>query len=535
MTTTAETPGAASALHANANACAPTGPRSRFLSRLSLVAIACASLAACGTGDDPGVVAEAGSATAPVVFESGMALELGEASVRQAGPGSAIPSKATTVARMDNLDNRPDTTSSNRLAANGSNPASAASPVADPAPANPAPPVAMGGGGNASATAQVSSSSGTPSKARRSARPTGSSSGPNSTPVSAESTDNTPVSAGSNATSTERDSSGSSDSANASDQPQRSNSADDSGASEASGAPPAPAPVATAHANRPFAADSPWNQPIPANATYRASDPRTSSLRSAGTFGVNSSQWTIWVWQAKASDPLVTVDVSVRHLTSSGNANAGKVTIRMPANAHADPELDSHMTILDPDGKHAHEFWYAKKSGGSFTAVSYAKIPLDGSGVNVSGYASHNSDYLTYGWGATRAYGGSQLGGLIRKGEVTQGSIEHAIAVAIPARYLGGRAVWPATSDDQSSDYAGVIPMGTRFAIPPSVNVESLGLSPAHLRLARALQKYGLIVVDKSGSPCMYAEGLEAQADGNALNANRSQVALLQSLLTVVE
>ncbi len=289
------------------------------------------------------------------------------------------------------------------------------------------------------------------------------------------------------------------------------------------------------YASRPFAADSPWNQPIPANATYRKSDARTSAIRSAGTFGVNSSKWTIWVWQAKASDPLVTVDVSVRHLTSSGNANAGKVTIRMPANAHADPELDSHMTILDPDGKHAHEFWYAKKSGGSFTAVSYAKIPLDGSGVNVSGYASHNSDYLTYGWGATRAYGGSQLGGLIRKGEVTQGSIEHAIAVAIPARYLGGRAVWPATSDDQSSDYAGVIPMGTRFAIPPSVNVESLGLSPAHLRLARALQKYGLIVVDKSGSPCMYAEGLEAQADGNALNANRSQVALLQSLLTVVE
>ncbi|MEB2320556.1 MAG: hypothetical protein OZ935_18080, partial [Pseudomonadota bacterium] len=132
-------------------------------------------------------------------------------------------------------------------------------------------------------------------------------------------------------------------------------------------------------------------------------------------------------------------------------------------------------------------------------------------------------------------YGGSQLGGLIRKGEITQGPIEHAIAVALPARYLGGRAVWPATSDDQSSDYAGVIPMGTRFAIPPDINLDSLGLSPAHLRLAKALQKYGLIVVDKSGSPCMYAEGLEAQADGHALNANMSQMALIHSLLTVVE
>ncbi len=286
---------------------------------------------------------------------------------------------------------------------------------------------------------------------------------------------------------------------------------------------------------RPFASDSPWNAPIPADATYRESDPRTKSLRSAGAFGVNSSQWTIWVWNAKESDPLTTINVSVRNLTSSGNANEGNVTIRMPANAHPDPANDAHMTVIDPDGKHAHEFWYVKKRDGKWTAVSYAKVPLDGSGVNISGYASHNSNYLTYGWGATRAYGGSQLGGLIRKGEATQGAIEHAIAVAVPAKYLGGRAVWPATSDDQSPDYAGVIPMGTRFAIPPSVNVEALGLSPAHLRLARALQKYGLIVVDKSGSPCMYAEGLEGQADGHALNGNRAQMELLTSLLTVVE
>jgi len=258
-------------------------------------------------------------------------------------------------------------------------------------------------------------------------------------------------------------------------------------------------------------------------------------MRGAPTFGTNASKWTIWIWQAKESDPLVSVSVSVRHLTSSGSANAGTVTIRIPANAHADPELDSHMTILDPDGKHAHEFWYAKKSGSSFTAVSYAKVPLDSSGVNISGYASHNSNYLTYGWGATRAYGGSQIAGLIRKGEVTQGPIEHAIAVAIPARYLGGRAVWPATSDDQSPDYAGPIPMGTRFAIPPDVNVENLGLSPAYLRLARALQKYGMIVVDKSGSPCMYSEALTAQADGNALNANRGHMATLQKLLVAVD
>lgn len=290
------------------------------------------------------------------------------------------------------------------------------------------------------------------------------------------------------------------------------------------------------YASRPFAADSPWNAPIPVTATYRANDPRTTAIRSTGAFGTNTRQWTIWVWKAEASDPSVTIDVSVRNLSGAGgDANAGTVQLALPPGAHPDPANDSHMVVVDPDRRHAHEFWYAKKSGTGYTAVSYAKVPLDGSGVDISGYASHNSEYLTYGWGATRAYGGSSLGGLIRKGELTGGPIEHAIAVAIPARYLGGRAVWPATSDDQSSDYAGNIPMGTRFAIPPEVKVESLGLSPAHERLARALQRYGAIVVDKSGAPCMYAEGSEAQAEGDALNASMSQMATIHGLLTVVD
>src|SRR5690606_176752 len=123
VTTTAATPSTASA-----KACAPIGLRSRFLSRLSFVAIACASLAACGTGDDPGLVAEAGSAAAPAALESGMALELDEASIRQAGPGSASPSKTMTVARTNRHS---DTTASNRSSTGNSNPVDTAPQVAD--------------------------------------------------------------------------------------------------------------------------------------------------------------------------------------------------------------------------------------------------------------------------------------------------------------------------------------------------------------------------------------------------------------------
>lgn len=314
-------------------------------------------------------------------------------------------------------------------------------------------------------------------------------------------------------------------------------------------------------AERPFSNDSPWNQLIPANATYRsAGDPRTVMMRNLGRIWVNTDKWTMWVWQAKSTDPLVSIHVSSRNLDANKNdpwPQEGTVQIRMPADAHPDPTTftsfdawgdtdhrDAHMTIIDPDGKHAHEFWQARKDNGTgaIKAVSYVRVPLEELGVNISGPITqeltgsyYNPAFLSYGWGATRAYGGSNLGGLIRKDEVTKGPIKHAIAIALPPSSLKRGSVWPATDDDQSSSYSGPIPMGTRFAIPRSVDLQSLGLSPAHLRLAQALQDYGAIVVDKANGFVMYSEGSQAQADGNALNANGKQMDLLQSLLTVVE
>jgi hypothetical protein len=314
-------------------------------------------------------------------------------------------------------------------------------------------------------------------------------------------------------------------------------------------------------AEHPFSSESPWNAPIPQSATYASNnDPRTTEIRGAGGIHVNTDRWTMWVWQAKTTDPLVAINVSTRNLGYNQNdprPREGTVEIRLPANAHPDPatytgldvwgdtdERDAHMTVIDPDGKHAHEFWLVKKNAqtGDIRAVSYARVPLEGLGVNISGPITqqltgnyYNPAFLSYGWAATRAYGGSNMGGLIRRGEVTEGPINHAIAIALPPTCLKSGSVWPATSDDQSPDYSGEIPMGTRFAIPRTVNLETLGLSAAHLRLGRALQEYGAIVVDKAGGFVMYSEGSEAQADGNALNSRKTDMTKLQERLTAVE
>lgn len=86
-------------------------------------------------------------------------------------------------------------------------------------------------------------------------------------------------------------------------------------------------------------------------------------------------------------------------------------------------------------------------------------------------------------------------------------TVETTISTSSTTLALGGTTqsakqarqfVWPSTTCDSGSVsqgnatfYNGIIPLGTFFAIPPAVDLNSLGLTAGGLMLARALQKYG--------------------------------------------
>jgi hypothetical protein len=104
--------------------------------------------------------------------------------------------------------------------------------------------------------------------------------------------------------------------------------------------------------------------------------------------------------------------------------------------------------------------------------------------------------------------------GLLRGQEVnTPGyKIQHALQIALDAKGACGmmiknQVVWPAVSTDgfcrDSRFCRGNIPYGALLALPPNVNIGSLGLSEPGKRLAEALQKYGTYVVDNSLCPVM--------------------------------
>src|SRR3712207_128747 len=50
------------------------------------------------------------------------------------------------------------------------------------------------------------------------------------------------------------------------------------------------------------------------------------------------------------------------------------------------------------------------------------------------------------------------------------------------------------------------IPEGTRFRLPASLNIDALGLPPMTAAMAKAVQKYGMVVRDRAGAVTFYGE-----------------------------
>ena len=65
---------------------------------------------------------------------------------------------------------------------------------------------------------------------------------------------------------------------------------------------------------------------------------------------------------------------------------------------------------------------------------------------------------------------------------------------------------WPAQRSDGWDGDADAIPEGTHLRLDPTINVDALPLHPLARMVAKAGQKYGFIVTDKSGAVAVVAE-----------------------------
>jgi hypothetical protein len=236
---------------------------------------------------------------------------------------------------------------------------------------------------------------------------------------------------------------------------------------------------------------SPWNTPIPANTPI---DPRSAAMAQAVTSAAQAGglliavkKWSWPVYYADASTPRYVVS-----LTASWAPARSIAGVPIPSNAAPDPSDDGHMTVIDTSTHCEYDFYEAaRQTSGSWTAGWANATRVDGMGWYTGGYSATGS-------------GAAGAAGLIRPEELQAGTIQHALAFAFPLTRAGG-PVLPATESDGRSTVAEAIPEGARLQLDPALDLSTLGLKPYEMIIGRALQQYGMFLMDSNTGGVSFA------------------------------
>jgi hypothetical protein len=252
----------------------------------------------------------------------------------------------------------------------------------------------------------------------------------------------------------------------------------------------------------PFAPTSVWNKALGANTPLAAN---SSSLvaqlqhqvAGSGTW-INTSSFSTPIYTVPASQKRVPVSLHTENTSLSARdlTKAFRAGVPIPPGAYPAPGTDRDLVVWQPSTDTMWELWVARRTSSGWSA--------DWGGEML--HVSHNPGYYTYptDWGIA-ATSLPLLGGIMRISDIRAGHIDHALAISIPAarKYL---FAYPAQRTDGSLDSPQAIPEGTRFRLPPSLDINRLGLPPVTRMIAEAAQRYGLIVRDQSGAVAFYAE-----------------------------
>ncbi|WP_139206169.1 hypothetical protein [Blastococcus sp. DSM 46786] len=219
--------------------------------------------------------------------------------------------------------------------------------------------------------------------------------------------------------------------------------------------------------------------------------------------GAQDSPWGQPVYWASSDDPSYQVTVG------KDDPPPELQDLRIPDGALAADNNDASMSLFDVDR-------------GYVVALTDAEFDADSrtwraSGATVTYLDSNGLDVRT-GQSTDERNRGSHRGNnaavmMARFDEVSAGRIEHVLKVA-SGPDPSSRAVFPMVGSDGDSSDPAAPPQGLRFRIKPSVDLESLGLPPQALVIARALQEYGFYIGDSGGVTALKLEDTRIQGRG---------------------
>ncbi len=248
---------------------------------------------------------------------------------------------------------------------------------------------------------------------------------------------------------------------------------------------------------RPYSDASPWNTRIATGVPY---EPNSAARVAAigGSLSSDPTQFTYPVYYATASTPTRQVQLSGWLSRSSPDGatfgNVANATVQVPVPAGAAPAAGSDAQVIIVDLATGYEwgfFNFATTQAGTLTAVNGYQYAFAGSATPVH---AHGNGFVARGGGVP------YLAGLVRPCEIQGGSIEHALAFAYDAP--SGEFVYPASKSDGKGSGPLALPEGARLQLNPALSeaqIRAWGCDGACLTIARALQQYGMYVVDNAG------------------------------------
>jgi hypothetical protein len=181
-------------------------------------------------------------------------------------------------------------------------------------------------------------------------------------------------------------------------------------------------------------------------------------------------------------------------------------SVPIPHTASPDPQSDSHMALIDRSQNLVWDMWaLSKDSAGNWKSATGMKYKLDGPGVfNTEELGMKDGESVHF-YGPSRAAGVPAIAGLIMYNEVMEGEIKHKIAAA--SRFCAYKEfVFPAAWTDGFTE--GGIPEGSTIQLDPKLDLSKFTLTREEIILCKALQKYGMVLVDIAQGQAIYAEGL---------------------------
>ncbi len=296
------------------------------------------------------------------------------------------------------------------------------------------------------------------------------------------------------------------------DDPHRSGSQPLAPGTTDSGSQPAPTVVATPY--RAFKANSWWNHPVPVNAPHNphelgildylrtAPDSGDGCLRLAGA---HQNPWGDPVYWARPGD----TRYDVTGVTSQRPPEL--VGLRIPAGARPADNSDGTMSIFDREAGYVTLLTDAQYDASSdrWTASGATVTYLGSNGLDVrTGRSDEPRNRGTH-------RGNNGADSVVRLDMVQAGLLDHVLKVSSGPE-LSSRWVYPMTGSDGDGpvDDPVVPPEGLRLRIKPSVQLDTLGLHPQALVIARALQTYGMYLGDSGGSTAVKLEDTTVEGRG---------------------